>query len=183
MDTFRYLSNGECANFNEEIILKLDYKKPKNMHEIYSDIVKIKNLFTFLTGKSEIIGRYETLENKEINIFTPIIAKTYNNNLQHDALIQFNENNLQKIFTKWFENFDSLNGVYDLYFSTIRTNLSSETLFLTYYQILESYHRKRYSGTYTSEEKFEEFKSKFIKCTTKMEGLDELVSKENKANF
>lgn len=64
-----------------------------------------------------------------------------------------------------------------------RTNLSSETLFLTYYQILESYHRKRYSGTYTSEEKFEEFKSKFIKCTTKMEGLDELVSKENKANF
>lgn len=181
--TFRHLSNGECANFNEEIILKLDYKKPKNIREIYSDIVQIKNLFTFLTGKSEIIGLYETLNKREINIFIPIIAKTYSNTFQHDALIQFNENNLQKMFIKWFKNFNSLNGVYDLYFSTTGGNLSSETLFLTYCQILESYHRKRYSGTYTSKEKFEEFKSKFTPCATKMEGLNELVSKENKSQF
>ena len=181
--TFRHLSNGECANFNEEIILKLDYKKPKNINEIYSDIAKIKNLFTFLTGKSEIIGLYETLDKRELNIFIPIIAKTYSDKFQHDALIQFNENNLQKIFTKWFKNFDSLTGVYDLYFSTIGANLAIETLFLTYCQILESYHRKRYSGIYISEEKFEEFKSKFTPCATKIEGLDELVSKENKSQF
>lgn len=180
---FRHLSNGEHVNFREEMILKLDYIKPKNIKEIYSDIEQIKNLFTFLTGKSEIIGLYETLDKREINIFTPIIAKTYSNKFQHNALLQFNENNLQKIFTKWFENFDSLNGVYDLYFSTIGTNLSSETLFLTYCQILESYHRKRYSGTYTSKEKFEEFKSKFTPCATKMDGLNELVSKENKSQF
>ena len=181
--TFSHLSNGENVNFNEEIILKLDYAKPKNIKEIHSDIVKIKNLFTFLTGKSEIIGLYETLDKREINIFIPIIAKTYNNKPQYNALFQFNEDNLQKIVEKWFENFYSLTGVYDLYFSTIGSNLSSETLFLTYCQILESYHRKRYTGTYTSEEKFEKFKSKFTPCATKMEGLDELVSKENKGQF
>ena len=98
-------------------------------------------------------------------------------------MIQLNENNLEKIFSKWFENYNSFNGVYDLYFSTIGSNLSNETLFLTYCQILESYHRKKYRGEYVSKEKFEDFKNKFTPCATKMEGLGEIVSKENKSQF
>ena len=76
------------------------------------------------------------------------MTRTYNLKPQHNTLIRLNENNLEKIFDNWFENYKSLKGVYDLYFSTIGSNLSSETLFLTYCQILESYHRKRYLGEY-----------------------------------
>ena len=181
--TIGYSSNGQYAKFNEEIILKLNYEEPKTITEIYPHIVKIKDLFTFLTGKSEIIGLYESSKNKEINMLFPIVTRKYNLKPQHNTLIQFNENNLEKIFNNWFENYDSLKGVYDLYFSTIGSNLSSETLFLTYCQILESYHRKRYLGEYVSKEKFEDFKSKFTPCATKMDGLDEIVSKENKGQF
>ena len=181
--TIGYSSNGQYANFNEEIILKLNYEEPKTITEIYPHIVKIKDLFTFLTGKSEIIGLYESSKNKEINMLFPIMTRKYNLKPQHNTLIQLNENNLEKIFNNWFENYDSLKGVYDLYFSTIGSNLSSETLFLTYCQILESYHRKRYLGEYVSKEKFEDFKSKFTPCATKMDGLDEIVSKEHKSQF
>ncbi|WP_296887123.1 HEPN domain-containing protein [uncultured Methanobrevibacter sp.] len=181
--TIGYSSNGQYAKFNEEIILKLNYDCPRSIDEIYPHILKIKDLFTFLTGKSEIIGLYESSECMEINMFFPIVTSTYNMKPQHYALIQLNENNLEKIFNNWFENYGSLNGVYDLYFSTIGSNLSSETLFLTYCQILESYHRKKYLGEYVSKEKFEDFKSKFTPCATKMEGLDEIVSKENKSQF
>ena len=152
--TIGYSSNGQYAKFNEEIILKLNYDEPKTITEIYPHIVKIKDLFTFLTGKSEIIGLYESSKNKEINMSFPIVTRTYNLKPQHDALIQLNENNLEKIFNNWFENYDSLKGVYDLYFSTIGSNLSSETLFLTYCQMIESYFRKRYIGEYVSKEIF-----------------------------
>ena len=181
--TIGYSSNGQYAKFNEEIIVKLTYDEPKIINEIYNHLVKIKDLFTFLTGKSEIIGIYESSDNTKINMFLPIMAKTYNTKYQHDSLIQLNENNLEKIFSKWFENYNSFNGVYDLYFSTIGSNLSNETLFLTYCQILESYHRKKYRGEYVSKEKFEDFKNKFTPCATKMEGLGEIVSKENKSQF
>ena len=181
--SFGRSSNGQYANFNEEIILKLNYDEPKSINEIYNHLVRIKNLFTFLTGKSEIIGIFESSNDTEINLFLPIMAKTYNTKPQHFALIQLNENNLEKIFNNWFENYNSLNGVYDLYFSTIDSNLSSETLFLTYCQILESYHRKRFLGEYVSKENFEDFKGKFTPCVTKIEGLNEIVSKENKSQF
>ena len=178
------VSSNECyAKFNEEIILKLNYNRPRSIHEMDKDILKIKDLFTFLTGKSEIIGLYESSEDMEINMFFPIMTSTYNMKYQPHELIQLNENNLKKIFNNWFENYDSLNGVYDLYFSTIESNLYGETLFLTYCQILESYHRKKYPGEYVSKEKFEDFKSKFTPCATKMECLDEIVSKENKSQF
>ena len=181
--SFGLSSNGQYANFNEEIILKLNYDEPKNINEICSHLVIIKYLFTFLTERSEIIGLYESSNDTKINMFLPIMAKTYNTKTQHFALLQLNENNIKKIFNNWFKNYKSLNGVYDLYFSTIDSNLSSETLFLTYCQILESYHRKRYLGEYVSKEKFEEFKGKFTLCATKMEGLNEIVSKENKSQF
>ena len=181
--TFGHSSNGEYATFNEEIIIKLNYYNPKSINEVYNHLVKIKDLFTFLTGKSEIIGLYESSEYNEINMFFPMMAKTHNRKPQHNPLIHLNENNLEKIFNNWFKNYKSLNGVYDLYFSTIESNLSSETLFLTYCQILESYHRKRYSGEYVTKEKFEDFKSKFTPCATKMDGLDEIVSKKNKSQF
>ena len=117
-----YSSNGQYAKFNEEIILKLNYEEPKTITEIYPHIVKIKDLFTFLTGKSEIIGLYESSKNKEINMLFSIVTRTYNLKPQHNTLIQLNENNLEKIFNNWFENYDSLKGVYDLYFSTIGSN-------------------------------------------------------------
>ena len=84
--TIGYSSNGQYAKFNEEIIVKLTYDEPKIINEIYNHLVKIKDLFTFLTGKSEIIGIYESSDNTKINMFLPIMAKTYNTKYQHDSV-------------------------------------------------------------------------------------------------
>lgn len=163
--------------------MKLNFNENKNIDQVNSYVSKIKDLFTFLTGKSNIIGLFESNDDNTINIFLPIIVDSYSSKFQRGELFEINENNIQRIFESWFENYVSLNGVYDLYFSTINSDLSSETLFLTYCQILESYHRKRYAGEYVSEKDFELFKDKFISCATKIDGLNDIVSKEFKGQF
>ena len=66
--------------------------------------------------------------------------------------------------------------MYDLYFSLEDSHLSSITLFLTYAQILESYHRQRYEGEYSDKQNFKRISKKVRKC---LKETDEIKSIED----
>ena len=86
------------------------------------------------------------------------------NRSQYPSAIQLTNSNIENITKKWFENYKQFNSVYDLYFSLEDSHLNSSTLFLTYAQILESYHRQRYEGEYADNQKFKRISKKVRKC-------------------
>ncbi len=90
----------------------------------------------------------------------------------HSA-IQLSHSNVENIFKKWFENYQQFNSVYDLYFSLEDSHLNPSTLFLTYAQIIESYHRQRYEGEYVNKQEFKRISKKVRK---KLKELDEIKS-------
>lgn len=157
--------NGQYANFKEEIIIIIEYSKKENLNIIIGDIRIIQNLFTFLTGRSRIIelNAFDK-EYEDINLIIPMVSNEVINRSQYPSAIQLTNSNIENITKKWFENYKQFNSVYDLYFSLEDSHLNSSTLFLTYAQILESYHRQRYEGEYADNQKFKRISKKVRKC-------------------
>ena len=147
--------NGQYANFKEEIIIIIEYSKKENLNKITEDIRIIQNLFTFLTGRSRVIelNGFDK-EYEEVNLIIPMVSNEVINRSQYPSAIQLTNSNIENIVKKWFENYKQFNSVYDLYFSLEDSHLNPSTLFLTYAQILESYHRQRYEGEYADKQKF-----------------------------
>ena len=172
-----YFGNGQYANFKEEIIIILEYSEKENLNKITEDIRIIQNLFTFLTGRSRIIelNGFDK-EYEDVNLIIPIVSNEVINRSEYPSAIQLTNSNIENIFKKWFENYKRFNSVYDLYFSLEDSHLSSITLFLTYAQILESYHRQRYEGEYSEKQNFKRISKKVRKC---LKETDEIKSIED----
>ncbi|EKR93702.1 hypothetical protein LEP1GSC161_1364 [Leptospira santarosai str. CBC1416] len=61
----------------------------------------------------------------------------------------------QEIISKWLENYSLLESTYNLYFETVYNNgLNVENRFLNLTQAIESYHRKKFGGSYVSKEEY-----------------------------
>ena len=59
--------------------------------------------------------------------------------------IKLRDENIEKIFYSWFDNFKKLRGAYELYYSIEEYTLPAPTLLTTYTQVLESYHKQKYN--------------------------------------
>lgn len=122
------------------------------MKTIHENITCIERLFTLLTGKSEITELKGIKEKTEINILSPYLLKE--NNDKRKFAIQLNNKNIEKIFKNWLTNYAEMNSVYSLFYSINESEVNAVTLFLTYSQILENYHRQKYNGKYLTEKEF-----------------------------
>ena len=172
------LGNGEYANFKEDMSIVFEYPEPQNIDRITNDALILQNLFTFITGKSRIIelkGFDKEYEN-ETDIIMSLVSDEIIEGRQYPSAIQLNESNIENIIRRWFENYTQLNSVYDLYFSLEEARLNPASLFLTYAQILESYHRQRYDGTYINKKEFEKISKKvrrFLKETDEIKNIED----------
>ena len=169
--------NGQYANFKEEIIIIIEYNQKESINRIKKDARIIQNLFTFLTGKSRIIelNGFDK-EYEDINLMIPMVSDEIINRSQYPSAIQITNSNIESIFKNWFENYQQFNSVYDLYFSLEDSHLNPSTLFLTYAQILESYHRQRYEGEYVNKQEYKRISKKVRK---NLKEIDEIKSIED----
>ncbi len=138
----------------------------------------MQNLFTFITGKSRIIELkgFDKEYEDETDIIMSLVSDEIIEGRQYPSAIQLNESNIENIIRRWFENYTQLNSVYDLYFSLEEARLNPASLFLTYAQILESYHRQRYDGTYINKKEFEKISKKvrrFLQETDEIKNIED----------
>lgn len=181
--TMKHMGTGEFIDSELAISVVLDYDNYQSLSRIRKDVVILQNLFTFITGKSEIIDLTSIEEKNKIHIISPMVSnKTFVNNWMPTA-IQINERNYTEIFKKWFDNYNNLNSIYDLFCSIDEIHLNPSTLFLSYAQILESYHRKRYVGEYISKKDFKKIVKEIYKCTKNSDEIKNLPDDYNKGQL
>lgn len=177
-DSETNLGNGKSIKIEEEIQVIIEYCKGQNVDRIINDIKIIENLFTFLTGNSNILEIYEVNEFGNIYMKIPIYS-TESNNKRNYGSIALNKENIKNIFKKWFDFYED----FELYYS-VDSTINAPTLFLTYAQIIESYHRKRYKGTYVEEEKFKKINKKLYNCIKESDEIKDLnISKSKKGKL
>ena len=177
-DSETNLGNGKSIKIEEEIQVIIEYYKEQNVDRIIKDIKTIENLFTFLTGNSNVLEIYEAKDFGNIYMELPIYS-TESNNKRNYRAITINKENIEKIFKKWFDFYEH----FELYYS-VDNNINTSTLFLTYAQIIESYHRKRYDGLYVEEEKFKAVSKKIYDYIKKSDEINDLdISKHDKGRL
>ncbi len=160
--TMKHMGTGEFIDSELAISVVLDYENNQSLSIIWKDVVILQNLLTFITGKSEIIDLMSIEEKKEIHIINSLVSSDLFVNNWRPAAIQINESNYVQIFRKWFDNYNNLNSIYDLFCSIDEIHLNPSTLFLTYAQILESYHRQRFDGEYIPKKDFNKIAKEII---------------------
>ena len=176
------LGNGEYANFKEEIVIICEYGEKQAIDRITGDALIIQHLFTFITGRSriiELIGFNDEYKD-EVNMFVPIVSDETVDGRGYPSAIQLDETNIEDIVKKWFDNFKQLDSVYDLYFSLENSHLNPATLFLTFAQMIESYHRQRYCGEYIDEAKFKKISKKVRKFLKKVDEIENIEKEDDR---
>ena len=181
--TMRHMGTGEFIDSELSIVIALDYNNKQSIKQIREDIVILQNLFSFITGKSEIIELTSFEEKNKINIIYPLISNNHFTNNWRPTAIQINESNYVQIFKKWFDNYNNLNSIYDLFCSIDEIHLNPSTLFLTYAQILESYHRQRFNGEYIPKKDFNKIAKEIYNCTKNSDEIIKLPDDDNKGKL
>lgn len=70
------------------------------------------------------------------------------------------EDRFETVMNEWFEKYEALNPVNQLYFSTkYNSNMYTENEFLTLTRAIEAYHRIVYGGQYLPNDEYEEYKA------------------------
>lgn len=181
--TMKHMGTGEFIDSELAILVVLDYEDNQSLNSIWEDVVILQNLLTFITGKSEIIELTSFEEKKEIHIINSLVSnKIFVNNWMPTA-IQINESNYVQIFKKWFDNYSNLNSIYNLFCSIDEIHFNPSTLFLTYAQILESYHRQRFSGEYISKSNFRKISKDIYSCAKNSDEIKNLPEDYNKGQL
>ena len=177
-DSEKVLGNGQIIKVEEETQIIIEYYNEQNVDRIIKDVKIIENLFTFLTGNSTILEIYEATEFGNIYMKLPIYSRKSNNKRNYRA-IKLNKDNIEKIFKKWFDLYE----YFELYYSVDRS-INAPTLFLTYAQIIESYHRKKYKGIYVEEKEFKNVGKNLYNCVKKSNEMKDLsISKKEKGKL
>lgn len=174
------MGTGEFIDSELAISIVLDYENIQSLDSIWEDVVILQNLLTFLTGKSEIIDLTSIEEKNEIHIINSLVSNNIFVNNWMPTAIQINESNYVQIFKKWFDNYNNLNSIYGLFCSIDEIHLNPSTLFLTYAQILESYHRQRFNGEYIPKKDFNKIAKEIYNCTKNSEEIKKLPDDNNK---
>ncbi len=111
---------------------------------------------------SDVVANERDMPN-EIKIFYRVPgyeSKTESMPSEH-MLFTFKDlvDNPEQYLPMWFNNFEEMLSVYELYFHTIYSpSLSSRVSFLLLAQALEAYHRERYDGQYLPSAKYNSIK-------------------------
>lgn len=177
-DSTQELGNGKIVKVEEETQIIIEYFNEQNVDRIIKDVKIIENLFTFLTGNSNIIEIYEATEFGNIYMKLPIYS-TEPNNKRNFQSITLNKGNVENIFKKWFDFYE----YFELYYS-IDNTMNAPTLFLTYAQIIEGYHRRSYDGIYVEEEKFKKLGQRLYKCIKESKEINDLnITKSEKGKL
>jgi hypothetical protein len=120
---------------------------------IYPQIIKCKNKNFFVSGKNKKIYN-------DIFIYYSITNKQEGSEkkIQSGMFFTFNDikDNLGIYLSNWFEKFETLKPMYDLYFAVLYSpNLYINYKFLNFIQAIESYHRRIENGKYAKQEEFD----------------------------
>jgi len=177
-ESLKVLGNGESICYQEDISIILRYTNYKNINEITKDVIIIRNLFSFITGNSQINEMFIEDYEKHIPIILPII--TDEKAKRSYSALKLDESNIEKILRIWFENYESHHSIYDLFFTAYPSFLNPATLFLTYARILESYHRKNYDGVYATKSKFDKISKKVKNCLKDSEIIKKIEDENEK---
>ena len=153
--TWELNGNGRKMTFEEYINIIIEYNESQKIGIVYRDITRIERLFTLLIGNSKITELKGIKENRKIKIITPSLLKDFstNNKLGHIKLR--NKNSIKRVFKNLLTNYDKMDSVYSLFYSINESKVNSNTLCVTYSQILENYHiRQKYTGEYLTKKEF-----------------------------
>lgn len=163
-----YIKNKNELSMTESIRIRIQSIEEMHINNFEKIIYLIRNFLTLLfgivtypveiRGKSEEVyyfndryGKYSKLvypiitirsdQNTNIPDETPTFTSCYN------MLTTYNDisDDINYFINNWFNNYDRLEVVYDLYFGTLYgTNMYNNHKFLSLIQSLESYHRGKY---------------------------------------
>ena len=154
----------------------MDFNENINYDDIFKYIFLVENLFSFITNnKSNVIQINAILsDDKKVNICLPKLCSnnTYDRKI-HNTLFRLDFiPNLEKVIENWFEKYKIFKPLYNLYFSSINTNMYVELQLITFTQALESYHRRLDNSNYMPKNEFEPIKKKIISCIKNNDELD-----------
>lgn len=170
----------------------IELEKNKTFNSYMESVNKIQNFLSFATDEpvypSEIVGvtKIEDGIEQTVRIIYTIPRKieTPSSLLPQDMLFTFHDisDNFSEIITNWFEKYDFLEPLYNLYFGVIYyPHINLEFQFLSYVQALESYHRRKFPGTYQSPEEYERTTEKAL--ISKLEEISNGISDSHMASL
>jgi len=177
---------------SQKTFFVIELEKNKTFSSYMESVNKIQNFLSFATDEpvypSEIVGvtKIEDGIEQTVRIIYTISRKieTSSSLLPQDMLFTFHDisDNFSEIITNWFEKYDFLEPLYNLYFGIVYYPYTNpEFQFLSYVQSLESYHRRKFPGTYQSPEEYERTTEKAL--ISKLEEISNGISDSHMASL
>lgn len=146
------------------VLFRIDFQNEVEYSEVLEIINIISNLLhliitkpidttkIYLVSKSnaEAFNLFNTYKTKIEFYYLQTSGKRYHDKISKlDILFTYLDKKeiMKDIFKKWFDSYDTLEMVYNLFFGTLLNDeLFTNNKFLNLVQALESYHRRRYNG-------------------------------------
>lgn len=146
---FNYSSRSLDINIKKYGYFDMQFINAISLDEFYQYLDQLNKFYCFsIQNVAYPISIFADKTKNDFN-FEIIIKKKYSKNSEKDhlqrsdMLFMFDdiENDLNKIIPNWFNNYNTLDNIYTLYFGDLFGNQFLETKFLTMIQIIEAYHR------------------------------------------
>ncbi len=180
--------------------LRIESKNKKNYDEWLKIIYFIRNFLTlgitkpifptYIQGETEInktkINNKDYFPPVEILYKIPDYPEEIKNILKHQMLFSYEDisGDFTKVIKTWFETYESLSAVYNLYFANqYNPRQFAENQFLNYMMAIEAFHRITKDGTYLSTEEYEKIQKIIINSFPKDIDEDLKESLSNKIKF
>lgn len=164
------LKRGDEITLKTETYLEIEPTEKTSFEEFIKIAEKLQRFLTLAIDRPiQIIKFRGEIKNEkdkvieEAEVFLPLQKDLLkDDDFVHPSFMPFSlemiSDRFSIILNKWFEKYELLNPIYDLYFA-IRFNpaMYIELKFLNFIICIESYHRRIYDGTYLPDQEFQEF--------------------------
>jgi len=146
---FNYSSRSLDINIKKYGYFDMQFINAISLDEFYQYLDQLNKFYCFsIQNVAHPISIFANKTKNDFN-FEIIIKKKYSKNSEKDhlqrsdMLFMFDdiENDLTKIIPNWFNNYNTLDNIYTLYFGDLFGNQFLESKFLTMIQVIEAYHR------------------------------------------
>ena len=167
-----FLHDIESVHIVEKAFVRTWSDKELSADEHFKFLKRIQDFLSFVMLKPtlplKIEGftdlRIETLSDGKkfhvpVEIYYPVAARVPKPSKIHPSEMLFDlswvETRIQDLVQNWISRSETLQPVYDLYFSTLyNPNVYSDFKFLTLAQAVETYHRRVFGGKYQPDEQY-----------------------------
>ena len=144
-----------------DLYLKIESDEPEELEALREKMRKVQNFISFGMMKTlqptEIKAGWNEEERKDVEILRKINLDLIPEKLPHPHHMTFTmadiSEDFEEILNKWFESYEELKPVFDLYFSTLYSpQMYVENKLMSIAHALESYFRKTEEATYLDDD-------------------------------